>query len=255
MQALDPLSWTFQNVAHRGFRGHYAENTLLAFEKALEYGATMLELDVRMTRDEVIVVMHDPTLMRLGTNHGHVSDFLWEELKEMEIYDAKARHVQSGRVLNLERLFQCVGDNTHYYLEIKTSRKHPVSHAHRLCDLLVDMVLEHELQNHVLFCTFQFHLLEYLHEHKTPNRLGYNFEHQWLGLANYPKLQEMNAIVCPDHNMLTRERFDEIKEHGLQVIPWVINDQERMRELIEWGVDGITTDFPDRLTELLLPSE
>jgi glycerophosphoryl diester phosphodiesterase len=85
MLSIDDKDWTFQIVAHRGFKAHYAENTMISFEKAVEAKATMLELDVRMTKDEVIVILHDPTLLRLGKHRWHVSSLLWHSLQEIKI--------------------------------------------------------------------------------------------------------------------------------------------------------------------------
>lgn len=250
MSELLDENWTFQRVAHRGFRAHYTENTIEAFQKALEVGATMLELDVRMTKDEKLVVLHDATLLRLGDNRRHVASMYWEELKEIDIIDKRAKHYKSGSILRLEELLDQVNSDTNYYIEIKASKRHSKEYEKRLCQKVVDLVHRKDLEPHVMYAAFEFSVLEYYYDCCDPARLGFNFKRSFPKPAIMAKLKKMKAILCPKHKLLDEESFQHCKDQGFRIIPWTVNETERMIELIDMGVDGITTDHPDRLYDL-----
>lgn len=246
----EKLKNPFQIVAHRGFKAHYAENTLISFEKAIEAGATMLELDVRMTQDEVVVILHDPTLLRLGGHRLHVSQMSWSVLKTINLMDKKARHLRSGSVLTLEQLFERFGNSVYYDVEIKTSKHHLLHHKHQLCNRVIDLVARFDLDHYVMATCFELDVLQYLHDNNNL-RLGYNFKgempDQWL----FDKLKKIDARLCPHHALVTEESLSKFKEMKFKVIPWVVNSERRMHELLYWGVDGIISDNPEKLTRLL----
>lgn len=240
----------FQVVAHRGFKAHYAENTLVSFEKAIEAGATMLELDVRMTEDEVVVILHDPTLLRLGGHRLHVSEMSWSVLKTINLLDKKARHLRSGSVLTLEQLFQTFGKSVYYDVEIKTAKHHLLHHKHKLCSHVIELVERFDLDNYVMATSFELDIIQYLHD-KNNLRLGYNFKGEMPDAWLFDKLKKMEASLCPHHGLVTEESLQTFKEMKFKVIPWVVNSEKRMMELLYWGVDGIISDNPEKLARLL----
>jgi len=240
----------FQVVAHRGFRAHYAENTMVSFEKALEAGATMFELDVRMTKDEVVVVLHDPTLLRLGGQRLHVSAMTWDVLKQINLLDKKARHLKSGSVLTLEELFATFGPQVYYDVEVKICKYHSLYHKHTLCNKVIELVDRFGLNAHVLVTSFELEIIEYLKD-KDHLRLGYNFSRELPDEWLYEKLQKFEARLCPHEKLLNEEVLLGLKKLGFRVIPWVVNRERRMMELLYWGVDGIITDNPETLVSVL----
>lgn len=240
----------FQVIAHRGFKAHYAENTLLSFEKAIEAGATMLELDVRMTKDEVVVILHDATLLRLGGHRLHVSEMSWNVLKTINLMDKKARHLRSGSVLTLEQLFERFGNSVYYDVEIKTSRHHLLQHKHTLCSRVIELVERFDLDPFVMATSFELDILHYLHDNNNL-RLGYNFKGEMPDEWLFEKLRKINARLCPHHALVTEESLAKFKEMKFKVIPWVVNSERRMLELLYWGVDGIISDHPERLSKLI----
>lgn len=243
--------WNFQVVAHRGFKAHYAENTLVSFEKALEVGATMVELDIRMTKDNRVVILHDTTLLRLGNYRRHVSTMTWEELEKINLYDKEARHLKSGSVLSLEKLFKALGKKVCYYIEIKASKRHKQAYKERLCRDAVALTERYGLKEQALFVTFDLPLLQYLSSYNEKLHLGLNFDKELLSKKQLSILKAMRGVLCPNEALLTEELLKQYQTQGFKVIPWVVNDNKRMKELIDWKVDGITTDFPDKLAALI----
>lgn len=250
MSVLKDKSWSFQVVAHRGFRAHFAENTYMSFLKAIEVGATMLELDVRMTRDEKVVVLHDPTLLRLGGQRRHVAHLTWAELQQIDLHDEEARELKSGSVLTLEELFKLGGKTVNYYIEIKGSRPHSAAYERRLCERVVDLVEEYQLSAHVMYVSFNFSVLKYYREQGNLSRLGYNFRDTWPSPSKIQWLKEANAILCPYYRLLDKECVQRYQGEGFRLIPWVVNEPEEMRYWIDAGIDGVTTDNPFALCEV-----
>ena len=251
MSQLSDENWSFQCVAHRGYRAHYAENTLRAFEKALEVGATMLELDVRLTKDDVVVVLHDPTMLRLGNDRRHVSSICWEELKDLDLHDAKARHFKSGSVLSLEKLLSTFGKQTNYYIEIKKRTKgHPSEHQKHLCDLTIELVRKYDLEDHTMYVAFDPWVLTYYRSCCPNARLGLNFRHPPPSAHLLSDLKKLGAVLCPHRKLMSHQAVQAWKRKGFRVIPWVVNNPEDMKLFKEMGVDGITTDNPELLVKL-----
>lgn len=240
----------FHVIAHRGFRAHYAENTLVSFEKALASGANMFELDVRMTNDEVVVILHDPTILRLGGQRLHVSAMTWDQLKQINLMDKKARHLKSGSVLSLEQLFSTFGSDVYYDVEVKICKYHTLQHKHTLCSKVIELVNRFDLGNHVMATSFELEILQFLKD-KNNVTLGFNFSRELPDEWLLEKLQGLDVRLCPHHKLLNEEVLHNFRERGFKVIPWVVNRQKRSLELLYWGVDGIITDNPETLVSLL----
>jgi|GEM_PF-1798826 len=241
--------WKFQCIAHRGLRKLYPENTLLAFKKAIEAKATMLELDVQMTKDQVVVVLHDATLQRLANVRQYVSEMSWKELNQISLYDKQAQHVRQGKVLTLKKLFQKIGKQTNYYVEIKAFKKHSSQYRRLLCDSVVDLIYRYDLLKHVMIVSFDFEILSYLYNHYKPLHLGFNFEKHWPTHNRMSTLRRMHAVLCPQECLLDDHHLRLSQEKGFRIIPWVVNKTKNMQRFIENQVDGIITDYPDRLYE------
>lgn len=216
-------------IGHRGASGYAPENTLISFEKALALGVEGIELDVRVSLDQQAMVIHDATLDRTTTASGCVKDYNSADLQQMGIP-------------TLEAVFNLVAHRCLLNIEIKEKAAlQPVLH------LLEQRRKAHTFANtKCILSAFDWHILETLRDLHPPYRLGVLTEDTLEVAIQFA--QKIGAFsLHPDHKLLTFEAVKSIQQHGIKVIPWTVNDPERIKTLKAWQVDGIISDFPDRL--------
>lgn len=240
----------FQIVAHRGYKALFCENTMPAFEKALEAGATMLELDVRLTADQEAVLLHDATLQRLAGDRRHVASLPWNLLEEMPLLDKRARKQPEGRIARLEELFDRVGTDANYCVEIKHAPGQNSAYHQNLCETVCSLIKKYGLISRCMFVCTEVALLQMLHQTLPQIPVGWVFELKE-HLTSVPKpLKQMGAVLCPKMELLEDECVARFKRAGYALMPWTVNQETQMRRLLDWGVIGITTDEVERLVEV-----
>jgi len=224
-------------VAHRGFSGIYPENTLLAFQKAVELGVDFIELDIHQTLDKEIVVCHDEKIDRTTDGNGYIKEMNYEEIKK---YDAGKWKGYSGEKIPLLRdVFEKFKNKVKILIEIKE------------CDVyeLVKLIKEYKIEKSVIVGSFN---LEYIKEvrnlfpiistalisYKVPT----NIDH----LIKYG----IRKLDIEFHN-LNKEIVKELVSYGFVINTWTPNTEEELKKVIDYGVQFITTDRPDILKKLI----
>ena len=288
-------AWDLQG--HRGARGLAPENTLPAFERALEIGVTTLELDVGVTADGVVVVLHDPFLnpalardptgrWLAGGRGPLVRSLTFAELQRYDVgridpASAYARTfaTQQGRdgvrVPALAALFERVtalgADHVRFNIETKLdpSRPDDTVAPEAMTRALLQVIERHAMAGRVTVQSFDWRSLRLLQQLApaiptvcltTQSGNGDNVsDGRWtagLRLADHgsvPKL--VGTAGChawsPNAGALTAPLVREAHALGLRVIPWTVNAPADMERLIAWGVDGIISDYPDRVRAVL----
>jgi glycerophosphoryl diester phosphodiesterase len=221
-------------IAHRGASRAAPENTVAAFRRAVEMGAQGIELDLRHTADDVLVVHHDPTFV--------------DESGESHLIRATAAALLPAHIPTLAQALEaCAG--AYVNIEIKNSAsEQDFDSERRRSDLLVDALATGQEagrnQAGWVISSFDRQSIDRVRE-LAPHLLT-----AWLVLEIVP--QDLEGLVASGHQgvhpwevALTAQQVHEAHEVGLFVNVWTCNDPERMRELASWGVDGIVTDLPD----------
>ena len=212
---------------HRGAPGYprRAENTIGSFRKALQYGATGLEMDVRRTLDGCLVVIHDDTIDRTTNGSGRVRDLTYEELRQFDAGCGEPIPLLTD-VLN-EFGGQC-------WLNIELKDPGIAPDVKRL-------VLERQLETHVIVSTFDWEELRPLRPEISIALLSSRL---W-NLVR--RARELGAsAIHPRRNIVTARLIASAREAKLRVHVWTVNDPAEMARLRELGIDGIFTDFPER---------
>ncbi|HLW98839.1 MAG TPA: glycerophosphodiester phosphodiesterase family protein [Candidatus Acidoferrales bacterium] len=237
------------NIAHRGASGHAPENTLAAFKMALEMGAQFIETDLQMTRDARIVAMHDATVNRTTNGRGQISKM---SLAEMRGLDAGAwflsddgRSFKGERVPILDEIlnFSQKAD-VPFYLELKPSETWGME-----LSMAGALQKSGEISRAVVI-SFDAGVLLAMRRASPMVMMGL--------LAERPTEQTvMKAVeigarqLLPKADAITPELVATAKGQGLGVVAWTVNEPTEMRALMAMGVDGIITDYPDRLKAIL----
>ena len=236
------------NIAHRGASAYEPENTLHAFERAIEMGATMLELDVHLSRDERVVIIHDADLARTTDGVGHVSDL---SLAEIRRFDAGL----GERVPVLEEAIELARGRAQLYIELKGQRT-PAS--------VIDVLRRTSFLDGAILGSFYPWLpqkAKFLEPAvrtsvliRAVDREAGFIEWALAVEADYVHPCWEHASPAP-HELLTPALIAAIRQRGLGIIVWHEERPEELRELARLDVDGICTNTPDLLASILRPNQ
>jgi len=227
-------------IAHRGASGARPENTLPAYELAVEQGADMIEIDLHRTRDGAVVILHDETLHGLGGTG---------EVASASLADVRALDAGGGeRVPTLDEVLDRFGDRIPFNLELKWSR---VGNYEGLEAQTLGAVRERGLLERTLFSCFRDSVLERLRAAEPRARLAL------LVSPRDPervveRAQALGAeAVNPWYGLASPDLIRATHEAGLAVYPFTVDGPPEMRRLLDAGVDGLFTNYPDRLRNLV----
>ena len=251
-------------IAHQGGDGIRPGDTMVAFEHAVEIGSDVLEMDAHITRDGKIVLMHDEKVDRTTDGTGLIEDLTIEELRQLDAAykwsndDGKTfpYRGQDIQVPTLDELFQKF-PQMRYVIEIKLTQN-PIDKP--LCDL----IRKYNMQDKVLIASFHDEAMQGFRETcpevATSASRGEVTKFVLLGkifLSGLvtPKYESIQPPYDPEESMdipIMTERFiREAHAKNFAVEPWTVDDPKLMKQYIEWGVDGIITDRPDLMLEVL----
>lgn len=273
MQKNRPLA-----IAHRGFRGIAPENTLLAAKLGYEAGADMWELDVAASRDGVLVVLHDDTLLRTTDAASRfpdrkpwkVYDFTLEEIKSLDagtwygIADPFGQ-IRSGRVspttvqtfsgLRIPTLREALELTKHLNWSVNIEIKDASGQA---CDAWIvektaELIRELEMSGNVLVSSFNHSYLKRMKQAAPEIAVA--------ALIDKPVpdpvalLRDIGAIALnPNQKYLDFTTVTTVRSAGFGVLPWTVNLPADMKKMLDWGVTGIITDFPDEAMKQIASS-
>jgi glycerophosphoryl diester phosphodiesterase len=234
-------------IAHRGASGHTPENTMAAFQHAVELGAGFIETDLHLTRDARFVVIHDAALERTTNGRGHVHDFTLHELHRLDAGMWYDRKFMGERIPTLENILEFSRKHdVVFYLEVKYDAAWGMHYA------LVGALQKSQDAARTIVISFDPSTLESIRKLDGSLMTGLLVER-----AVFDPIQmavEVGARqLCPRHSMVTSDLIEKAHRADLHVATWTVNEPDDMRAMIAAGADGIMTDFPDRLQIVLEP--
>jgi glycerophosphoryl diester phosphodiesterase len=236
-------------IAHRGSSGERPENTLPAFERAIEDQADMIETDLHLSRDGVIVIHHDADLERLGVD-GEIRDHLASELRAM---NAAPGAEISQRLPSLLDILDGFADRMQFNLELKVSKDD--SPYEGLEELVLEAVEERGLMPRMLFSSFYDPVLERLRARSATARIALLISPRGFRAIMERAARLSAEAINPDIRLVTKDLVEQAHQAGLCVYPYTANDRGEMSRLLDCGVDGIITNHPARLHALLRERE
>lgn len=245
------------NVSHRGASGHAPEHTLVSYQMGEKMHGDYIEIDLQMTKDGQLIAMHDEKLDRTTNGTGLVKDYTLAEIKQLdagswfnEKYPESANPNYEGlQVPTLEEVFKKFGKNARYYIETKSPETYPGMEKE-----LLRLIDKYDInKKSLLIQSFSPQSLKIMNELDPSVKLV-----QLISYKNYAVItdDEIAAIkeyamgVGPNHTYLNEEYVQKVVNSGLELHPYTVNDKDRMKQLIDWGVTGMFTNFPDKLHEV-----
>ncbi len=252
-------------IAHGGAKDLFPENTLLAFEQVQQYPIDALEMDVCMTKDEVLVTHHNLTIDASSDGSGELISFTFEELLQFN-FGENFRDLNGDlpyqdslvHLANLEEIMMRFGSR--YFLNIEL--KNRGENGKRAAELLSALVKKYGLEERVLIASFSDEILDYFREISDDKIAISTSEEEtkdlvFTGLSAADYLYSPSAVAAQiptknsGINLASRRIINACHRRDMAVHYWTINDKEEMRMLIEMGADGLITDRPDLMQELL----
>jgi glycerophosphoryl diester phosphodiesterase len=244
---------------HRGARAIYPENTIPAFEYAIKIGADFLEMDVAVTKDNVLVISHDPHINAEICKGPHPGIAIHElTLAELHEYDCGAlknphfpkqqpvpgTHIPTlDQVLSLSR-----GNNVQFNIETKSFPDHPelTPAPHVFASMLLDVIRKHKLESRSIVQSFDFRTLRATKRLAPDIRLSALWEGAARPFVDIAHEGEA-GILSPLFKLVTPEQVKAAHEAKIQVVPWTADTPGDWQMLIDAGVDAIITDDPAAL--------
>ncbi len=246
-------------VGHRGAADLAPENTLTAFRLALEHDVDAVELDLHMSQDGALVVMHDPTLRRTTGTDGEIRDY---NLAELWLLDAAAtyqgRDIEPQPIPTLEDVLDLVQGHAGVQIEIKQSTDN--TPYPDIAAKVLDVVSQYRMLAETMILSFDFdtlHAITALEPQAQTCALAGATYLSRLGLRRRATRVATQLAahgfrtVGLDHTYLTPQLFQALHVQGLRVGVWTVNDPQAIRKFADMGVDFVTSNRPDLLRDLM----
>jgi glycerophosphoryl diester phosphodiesterase len=236
-------------VAHRGFSGAAPENTLAAFRKGIEIGSDMIELDIHLSSDGRIVVVHDETLERTTNGRGRVADLSFEELKRLDAGSKFGPEFSGERIPAFEEVLAVAKGRVFVNIEIKNP-SHGKYSITKLTERAVGEVKRAGMSHRVIFSSFNPASLEWIKKNEPGLQVALLYHRPWEVLSEVTGGKEYK-ILNLRNLYLTRDKIGTIHREGMKVNVYTVNSEEELKQFVTWGADGIITNYPDRLIRIL----
>lgn len=269
---------TFDIEGHRGCRGLYPENTIVAFIEAVKLGVNTLEMDVVVSKDGKLVVSHDPVMNAeicstpegnavSATDKFRIYDLNYEEVKKFDCgLRGNSKFPEQKKMTAFKPLLSDVIDSVekyiqqnhlpavHYNIETKSTVdgddvNHPKPAV--FAKLLYNLLKEKSVMNKCIVQSFDPRTLQVIHQldtNATTALLVFNadgFE------KNISQLGFAPTIYSPNFILVNKKLIRKCHQQKIKIIPWTINEEDKMKSMKKLGVDGIISDYPDRAIRVL----
>lgn len=243
------MSNRFLVVAHRGYSSQAPENTLAAFEKAIDVGADMIELDITLSEDGHFIVIHDDTLNRTTNGTGFIAHHSLEQIKQLDAGSWYSAEYAGQKLLTINEVLDQIAPRIALNIEIKPLfTLTAVNILDKAIRQLVADVENRGLVDKVLFSSFNFFVLEHLRSLSAKVRLGVLFCHPFSEFDPAHVCNRLKAYSLHPHiSLCDAPLVSTMHQVGVKVMPYTVNDPEMIRDLVFCGIDGAFSDYPERL--------
>lgn len=235
------------NIAHRGASGHAPENTLASFCKAIEIGADMIEFDVHRSVDGHLIVVHDRRLTRVGEKRWAVDMMTLEELKTIDVGSWFGKGYAGERIPTLRDILKLTRGKIELNLEIKSGGS-----SYDLIEKpIIGLLREYGMLDKTLVSSFDYTYLENIRKAEKSARIGLLVDKGGFKAGLNKALSLYGEAINITDKILSKKVIEMAKAEGLKLYVYTVDDVADMERYIKMGVDGIFTNYPDRLGRLL----
>ncbi len=238
--------------AHRGFSGKYPENTILAFEKALELNIYGIELDVQKTKDDKIVVIHDETIDRTHDGKGYVKDYTLEELRKFNCKKEEFKNNEKCKIPTLEEVIKLILP-TNLILNIEL--KNNIIEYENLEIDVIELIKKYNLENRIILSSFSTKsqkICKTLTKEIEIASLSENttVDNTDVEMLDYVLKEGFKALHI-DKNAIDEKLIERSHKENIPIRVYTVNSKNDIKKLLNLKVDGIFTDFPNKIKDMI----
>lgn len=232
--------------AHRGASAYAPENTIEAFALAMEQGAEGIELDVQLTKDGEVVVIHDEAIDRVSDHTGLVKDYTLAELKKFDFSNHMAAY-KGAKIPTLKEVLKLVKPGT---MEVNIELKTGIYWYPGIEEKVLEIVKEMDMQERVIYSSFNHYTVQKIRDLDKNAQTAYLFSDVILDVEQYAKSTGVDGLHPPIYHLHMADFWKKYKESGLKVRVWTVNSYEFLKEFIEKGIDAVITNVPDKALKI-----
>lgn len=227
--------------AHRGASAYAPENTLEAFQLAVDMGADGVELDIQLTKDGEIVVIHDETIDRTSDGKGWVKDMTLEELRRFN-YNKTHPQTEHADIPTMREVFTLLKPTDLFInIEIKTG----VVFYEQIEEKILALTKEMGMEERVCYSSFNHYTVTKIHRLDPSTQVGFLYADGPIDMPSYGLKHGVNALHPALYNLQFEGFVEECKKHGLKLHVWTVNEKEHIQMCRDMGMDAIITNYPD----------
>ena len=228
--------------AHRGASGYAPENTLDAFQKAVEMGADGIELDVQMTKDSELVVIHDETIDRVSNGKGWVKDYTYEELKKINFNKTHLEYTKE-EIPTLEQVYRLIKPtNLTINVEMKTGN----TFYPGMEDKVLELTKKYDMMDRIIVSSFNHYTIRSMKEKCPELKTGALYADGIINAVDYVADVVRADALHPGWTKIFYPNYlEDCRRRNILVHVWTINNEKDMRRCCEMGLDAIITNYPD----------
>ncbi len=231
-------------IGHRGYRAKYPENTLGAFQAAIEAGAAMIELDVMLSRERKVVAIHDATLERTTNGHGSVADFTLAELKQLDAGSWFDSQYANQHIPELSEVLDLVNGRAYVNIEIKSNAYESHHPPDAIEKQVVELLRQKNLLDTGMISSFDVNILEQIASMKEAPAIAF-ISRKPTDKNTVKMCTRLNVFSWhPDQRIVTRNQVKQMHAAGLKVFPYNVDTLEVYLKMTGMNVDGVITNDP-----------
>ena len=242
------MSKKITNIAHRGASSYAPENTMAAFDLAIEMGVKHIELDVHCSKDNQLVVIHDDTLDRTSNSQGEVKDFTLQELQTLDAGSWFGKEFSNEKISTLEEIITKYVKSTHLHIEIKGQTP---KLAQKTCTMIRNLGATDMVTITSFWKPWLVETKSFAPEMKTgwlvPLGPGSQWDETIVEISKKYKFDQ----ICPRADLTTKALVSNLHREGFEVRCHGVFTEDLMRSVVSSGADGMTINFPDKLNTYL----
>ncbi|HIT91051.1 MAG TPA: glycerophosphodiester phosphodiesterase [Candidatus Merdenecus merdavium] len=232
--------------AHRGASGYAPENTLEAFSLAMEQGAEGIELDVQLTKDGEVVVIHDETIDRTSNGKGAVRDYTLKELKALSFHNHMDEY-QGVKIPTLREVLELVKPGK---MEVNIELKTGIYWYPDIEEKTIQIVKETGMENRIIYSSFNHYSIQKVLEKNADAETAYLYSDVILNVDKYAKETGIVGLHPAVYHLKMVQFLDEYKKSGLKVRVWTVNKEEDMKDFMKADLEAVITNYPDKALDI-----
>ena len=235
--------------AHKGASGYAPENTLIAIKKAIEMKVEGIEIDIQLTRDGRIVLMHDWKVDRTTTGRGYVYELDFDYIRTLDAGQWFTKDFIGEVVPTLEEVLDILPQDMMLNIEIKDTARHHSKIEEKLLEVLKKYPDKFE---NIIVSSFHHDKIKKLQELEPKLKLALLTNSEFIEIEKYLSTNGVSSYSYhPEINHVLKEDIEKLHAKGVKIFVWTVNKEEDLNYLVKLGVDGVISDYPDLMKELI----